>query len=106
MSSDLKTILRKTVEEDYKHKIAEIDEDLERYGSLILKIAETEKWDLLVWFEGTEPEDLEKYEKDLNLLERANLIRGQLKYTERNAYREYQLTKKGAELAKKLLNET
>lgn len=104
-SSDLKAILRKTVEEDYKHRIAEIDEGFERYKSLILKIAETEKWDLLAWFEGTEPEDLEKYEKDLDLLERADLVKGQLKYTERNAFREYHLTKRGAELAKKLLNE-
>ncbi len=63
MSSDLKAILRKTVEEDYKHKIAEIDEGFERYKSLILKIADTDKWDLLVWFEGTKPENLEKNER-------------------------------------------
>ncbi len=106
MSSDLKAILRKTVEEDYRHKVADIDQNFERYKSIILKIADTEKWDLLVWFEGTEPEDLKKYEKDLNLLERADLVKGQLKYTERNAFREYQLTKKGTELVEKLLNET
>jgi hypothetical protein len=106
MSSDLSEILHKVTEEDYKRKIVEIEDGLGRYKSLILKIAETKKWDLTIWVEGTKLKDLEKYEKDLNLLKRANLIKGQLKYTERNAYREYQLTKKGTELAKKLLKET
>ena len=49
---------------------------------------------------------VEKYEKELNLLERGNLVKGKLKYTERNAYREYQLTKKGSELVNKLQKET
>jgi len=40
------------------------------------------------------------------LLERSNLVKKQIKYSEDNAYREYQLTKKGTELAKKLLKET
>ena len=31
----------------------------------------------------------EKYENDLNLLERDNPLEGKLKYTERDAYREY-----------------
>jgi hypothetical protein len=106
MPSDLEAILRKVAEEDYKSEIRDIEDGLERYKSLILKIAKAKKWDLLVWIEGTILKDLKKYEKDLNLLERANLIKGQMKYTERNAYREYQLTKKGNELAKKLLKET
>jgi hypothetical protein len=106
MSSDLRAILRKVAEEEYKREIREIEERLERYKSLILEVAEAKKWDLLVWVEGTGLKDLKKHEKDLNLLERANLVKGQMKYTERNAYREYQLTKKGNELVKRLLEET
>jgi hypothetical protein len=68
-------------------------------------MAKTEKWDLAIWVEGTNVKDSEKYEKDLNLLERGNLIKGKMKFTEHNAYREYQLTKKGSELVKKLLSE-
>lgn len=103
-SSDLRAILKKVAEEDYKSENAEIEEGLERYKSLILKIANVKKFDLAIWVEGSEMHL--KYEKDLNLLERGNLVKGQIRYTERNAYREYKLTKKGTELVKKLLEET
>lgn len=103
-SSDLSAILKKVAEEDYKNENAEIEEGLERHKSLILKIAKVKKFDLAIWVEGSETHL--KYEKDLNLLERGNLVKGQIRYTERNAYREYKLTKKGTELAKKLLEET
>jgi hypothetical protein len=36
---------------------------------------------------------------------RANLIKGEMKFTERNAYRRYVLTKKGKDLADSLLKE-
>lgn len=106
MSSELKAILNKVVEEDYKNEEMMIEARLERYKSLILKIAKAKKWDLRIWVEGSALKDVEKYEKDLNFLERGNIVKGQMKYTERNAYREYQLTKKGTELAKKLSKET
>jgi hypothetical protein len=50
--------------------------------------------------------EAKEYEQDLNFLERGNLVKGKLKFTERNAYRECQLTKKGSELLKKLQSET
>jgi hypothetical protein len=102
MSSELKTILEKVAEEDYEHEKTLIEERLEHFRSLLLKIAKARNWDFPVWIEGAEPADLKKYEADLNLLERANLVKGQMKYTEHNAYREYRLTKKGEELAKTL----
>lgn len=106
MSSDLKSILDTVVEEDYKRKELEIEKAFERFKSLLHEIARAKKWDLAIWVEGTNVEGVEEYEKDLNLLERGNLIKGQMKFTEHNAYREYQLTKKGSDLVKKLLNET
>jgi hypothetical protein len=36
------------------------------------------------------------------LLERSSMVKGKMKYTERTVYREYTLTGKGIELAKKL----
>jgi Mn-dependent DtxR family transcriptional regulator len=39
------------------------------------------------------------------MLERANLIKGEIKFTQRDAYRSYVLTKKGNELAEELLKE-
>jgi hypothetical protein len=105
VSSELKTILKRVVEEDFKSKEADIDERLRHYKSLILKIEKAKKFDVAVWIEGSELKDLKTYERDLNLLERSNLVKGQMKYTERTAYREYMLTRKGTELAQKLSQE-
>ena len=104
MSSDLKSILKSAVEEDYRRKVKDIEERLERYGFLILKIEKLKKLDLAVFVEGEETHS--EHEKDLSLLEKGNLVEGQMKYTERNAYLEYTLTKKGVELAKKLSKKT
>lgn len=105
MSSELMETLHKVAGEDCESRIAAIDEGLNRYKSLILQIAKAKKWDLLVWVEGQELEDLKTYEEDLNMLERGNFIKGKMKYSEHNAYREYELTKKGEDLAEKLLKE-
>jgi hypothetical protein len=105
-SSELKAILNQVAEEDYASEELKIEKSLLRFNSLLLEIAKAKKWDLAIWVEGTDVKYAEDYEKDLNLLERGNLIKGKLKYTERNAYREYQLTKKGAELVAKLEKET
>jgi hypothetical protein len=102
----LKAILNQVAEEDYADEELEIGKGLSRFKSLLLEIAKAKKWDLAIWVEGSDVSYAEKYEKDLNLLERGNLVKGKLKYTERNAYREYQLTKKGSELAEKLQKET
>ena len=102
MSLDLKTILDKVVEEDYKQKEEKIENRLENFKVLLRDIAKAKKWDLAIWVEGSNVNGIEEYEKDLNLLERGNLVKGKMKFTERNAYREYQLTKKGSELLEKL----
>jgi hypothetical protein len=102
MSSELKTILERVAEEDFKSEETDIRQRLTHYKSLILKIEKAKKFDLAIWIEGSELKDLKTYERDLNLLERSNLIKGMMKYTERTAYREYTLTRKGTELAKKL----
>lgn len=105
MLSELKDILYKQAEEDYKNERKEIEEGLERYKSRIIEIAKAGKWDLPIFIEGAETH-YEQEKKDLDLLERSRLVKGKMKYTERNAYREYELTEKGAELAKKLSKET
>jgi hypothetical protein len=106
LSLDLKSILDKVVEEDYKQKEGEIEKRLENFKFLLLDIAKAKKWDLAIWVEGSNVKGVEDHEMNLNLLERGNLIKGKMKFTERNAYREYQLTKKGSELLKKLHKET
>ncbi len=51
MSSDLRAILHRVVEEDYESVEVAIDERLERFKSLILQIAKAKKWHLLIWAE-------------------------------------------------------
>jgi DNA-binding PadR family transcriptional regulator len=43
---------------------------------------------------------------DLDVLERAHLVKGQTKETNHNVYRQYELTTEGAELVEKLSKET
>jgi hypothetical protein len=105
MSSELKIILDKVIEEDYRRKELEIEKRFEQFKALLREIARAKKWDLAIWVEGSRVKDVEKYERDLSLLERGNIVKGKMKFTDRNAYREYQLTKKGSDLVKKLLKE-
>jgi hypothetical protein len=105
LSAELKRRLDKVVEEDYKQGEIETEQDLPRMKALLLKIAQAKKFDISIWIEGTKQPDL-KDEEDLNLLERANLIKGQTKYTHRNVYRQFELTVKGAEIAEQLKAQT
>ena len=106
MSTELKKLLDKVAEEDFKRQEIAVEEGIPRYTALLLRIAKSKKLDVLIWFEGTKQTDLNKDEEDLGMLERANLIKGQIKYTHRNVYRQYEVTKKGADLADKLSKET
>ncbi|MEJ2241482.1 MAG: hypothetical protein P8Y18_04995 [Candidatus Bathyarchaeota archaeon] len=106
MSLDLKEILVNTIKEDYKQKEMEVEKGIERFKQLLCEIAAAKKWDLTMWVEGSNVKDIEKHEKDLTLLEKGKLIKGKMKFTEHNEYREYQLTKKGSDLVKKLIKET
>ncbi len=105
MSIELKTRLDKVIEEDRKHEENQLEADLPRLKALLLKIVQTQKFDMLIWMEGTKQTELNKDEADLSLLERANLIKGQTKYTHRNVYRQYKPTAKGTELAAELSRE-
>ena len=64
------------------------------------------KLDIIIWFEGTQQRGLIKNEGDLEVLEWAHLVNGEAKYIDRNVYRQYELTAKGAELVEKLLKES
>jgi hypothetical protein len=105
MSKELKSMLNKVAEEDNKREEKELEQGIHRYKALILKIAKDKTLDVIISFEGTQQADLSKNEQDLSMLQRANLVKEQTKFTHRNAYRQYELTKKGLELAEKLSKE-
>lgn len=105
MSSELKMMLNKVASEDSKLKDTEFEEGIDRYKALLLKMAKDKKLEIVISFEGTAQCDLNKNERDLKVLERAHLVKGQTKSTHRNVYSQYELTTKGAELVEKLSNE-
>jgi hypothetical protein len=106
MSLELKIILRKVALEDNKLKESDFEEGIDRYKSLLIKLAKEKSLDVIFSIEGTAQLDVNKNRQDLDVLERALLVEGQTKYTHRNEYRQYKLTPKGIELAGKLAKET
>jgi hypothetical protein len=105
MSSELRTILNKVAKENYKREENVAEQAFQRYKSLLLKIAGFKGTDVLISFEGTKQADSKEEQADLCMLEKASLIKGDTKNTNHNTYRQYELTKKGAELAEKLSKE-
>ena len=106
MSSELKIMLSKVAVEDNERKEIEFEEGINRHKSLLLRVAKIKPFDILVSSEGTEQGDMKQTVLDLDVLERARLVKGQTKETNHNVYRQYELTPKGAELVEKLSKET
>ena len=106
MSSELKIMLSKVAVEDNERKEIEFEEGINRYKSLLLRVAKVKPFDMLVSSEGTDQGDMKQTVLDLDVLERASLVKGQTKETNHNVYRQYELTVEGAELVEKLSKET
>jgi hypothetical protein len=106
MSSELKVMLSKVAVEDNERKEADFEEGIDRYKSLLIMLEKNKTLDVVYSVEGTEQPDVNKNRRDLEVLERAHLVKGQTKYTHRNEYRQYELTTKGVELVEKLSKET
>jgi hypothetical protein len=106
MSLELKSLLSTVAVEDNERKEMEFVEGINRYKSLLLMVAKVQPFDILVSSEGTQPGNLHQNVVDLNVLERAHLVKGQTKETNHNVYRQYELTPEGAKLVEKLSKET
>ena len=106
MSLELKSLLSTVAVEDNERKEMEFVEGINRYKSLLLRVAKVKPFDILVSSEGTEQGNMKQTVLDLDVLERARLVKGQTKETNHNVYRQYELTPEGAELVEKLSKET
>jgi hypothetical protein len=106
MSSELKIMLSKVAVEDNTRREIELGEGINRYKTLLLRVAKVKPFDMLVLSEGTEQGDMKQTMLDLEVLEKARLIKGKTKETKHNTYNQYELTAKGAELVEKLSKET
>ena len=106
MSLELKSLLRTVAVEDNTRKEIEFEEGINSYKSLLIRVEKVQPFDILVSSEGTQPGNLHQNVIDLDVLERAHLVKGQTKETNHNVYRQYELTVEGVELVEKLSKET
>ncbi len=106
MSSELKMILSTVILKESERREIDFDEGIDRYKSVLKKLAKDKKMDVLYSVEGAEVPDLDMTKEDFEVLEKANLVKGQTKYTHHNEYRQFELTEEGVKLAEKLSNET
>jgi len=102
MSLELKSLLSTVAVEDNTRKEIAFEEGINRYKSLLLRVSKVQPFDVLVSSEGTQPGNLHQNVIDLDVLERAHLVKGQTKETNHNVYRQYELTVEGVELVEKL----
>ena len=70
MSSELKSLLSTVAVEDNTRKEIEFEEGINRYKSLLLRVAKVQPFDILVSSEGTQPGNLHQNVVDLEVLER------------------------------------
>jgi adenine-specific DNA methylase len=104
LSAELKSILADVIEEEFQNKLKDVSNNLGRFQELLLKISRQKKLHLTLWVVG---EDTHwGVEKDLDLLEKADLIVGKMGYSDQSGYREYTLTDKGNKLVQKLFNQS
>ena len=106
MSLELKSLLSTVAVEDNTRKEIAFEEGINRYKSLLLRVAKVKPFDMLISSEGTKPGNLHQDVVDLEVLERTRLVKGQTKETNHNVYRQYELTPEGAEIVEKLSKET
>ncbi len=84
MSLDLKNKLHTVAEEDRVREEKEFEQDFERYRTLLIKVAKIRPFDMLPRSEGPEFYNVKQVMHDLAVLERAHLVRGELKETARS----------------------
>lgn len=103
MSIELKSLLVDTIEKECENKLIDIKNNLERIQKLLLKVSEQKKYKLTLWVVG---EDTNwEVKKDFDLLEKAELIIGEMGYSDLSGYREYSLTDEGKKIIQKLTNQ-
>ena len=106
MSLELKSLLSTVAVEDNERKEMKFVEGINRYKSLLFRVAKVKPFDILVSSEGTQQGNLHQDVVDLEVLKRAHLVKGQTKETNHNVYQQYELTVEGSKLVEKLLKET
>ena len=104
MSSELESILVDTIEKDYQNMLSDIKNNITRFQEILLKILKQKNFKLTLWVVG---EDTNwKVKKDLDLLEKSELIIGKMGYSDQSGYKQYTLTEKGKMVVQKYTNQS
>jgi len=100
MSTELKHLLYHQICREFEELTEAIENDLSRYAETLLKVRERGSRSVMIAFQGADTADPAL--KDLDLLEKASVLKGDVKFTERNIYKIFDLTDKGRTLVSKL----
>ena len=103
MSTELKHLLYHQVCREFEELTEAIEQNLTRYAESLLKVHERGSRSVMIAFQGTDTADPAL--KDLDLLEKAGVLKGEMKFTERNIYKIFSLTDRGRTLVNKLEGE-
>lgn len=103
MSMDLRKLLYHQICDDFEKNYHEIERNLSKYVELLSKINERGDWSVTLSVQGEDVEDPSLI--SIGLLEKAGVLNGRTKYTERNVYKIFTLTDEGKELIDKIKTE-
>ncbi len=100
MSTELKKVLYHQICDDFEKSCRDIDENLPRYLELLSKIHETGDWSETLSVRGEDVKD--PSHDSVELLEKAGILEGRIRFTERNMYKIFTLTEEGRNLIDKI----
>ncbi len=100
MSMDLRKLLYHQICDEFENNYHEIEGNLSKYVKLLSKINERGDWSVTLSVQGEDVEDSSLI--SLELLEKAGVLNGRIKYTERNVYKIFTLTDEGKKLIEKI----
>lgn len=100
LSIELRKLLYHQICDEFETSYHEIEENLSKYVDILKKIKERGDWTVAMSVQGEDVEDRSLL--SLELLEKTNVLNGNIKFTKRNIYKVFTLSKSGEELIKKI----
>jgi hypothetical protein len=100
----LKELLYEEICEEFEKAHHRVNEKIPLYTRLLLRTEKLGSWAVPLFIQGQQSRNLRLI--DLDLLERLGLLEGKIKFTHRNAYKNFRLTTKGKSLVKRIKEES
>ena len=103
LSMELRKLLYHQICDEFEKSYREIQENLSKYIDVLKKIKERGDWTVAMSVQGEDVEDSSLI--NLELLEKTKVLDGNVKFTKRNIYKIFTLSKSGEKLIKKINSE-